>query len=186
MTAAKPRFRVYRAKDSHAVDGELMPVVGMNADDVAGMNAAMEAGLESGATSRLVMADEATGMSLTYASFKAGFVLPRHSHDADCAYYVIAGEAHLGAAILKAGDAFVVPAGHFYSYRAGPGGVEVMEFRTRTEFHFRFGGNTPAFWSEVVAATAANAPAWREQPLSEAGQRLLAGETEREEASATI
>ncbi|WP_375397477.1 cupin domain-containing protein [uncultured Sphingomonas sp.] len=152
----------------------------MTDDDAAGMTAAMAAGLATGATSRLVMADEATGMSLTYAAFKAGFLLPRHSHDAHCAYYVIAGEAHLGNAVLKAGDAFVVPAGHFYSYRAGPAGVEVMEFRTRTEFHFKFGGNTPSFWQEVIAATKANADAWRNQPPSEAARRLLAGQADRD------
>lgn len=185
MGETRPRFRIYRAKDALDVDGKLMPVVGMNADDVAGMTAAMDAGLANGAISRLVMADEATGMSLTHAAFKAGFVLPRHSHDADCAYYVIAGEAHLGGAVLKAGDAFVVPADHLYSYRAGPAGVEVMEFRSRTEFHFRFGGNTPAFWREVIAATSANAAAWGEPP-SEAGRRLLAGEAESPEAGPAV
>ncbi len=173
--AARPRFRIYRAKDSREVDAELMPIVGMGADDVAGMGAAMAAGLADGATSRLVMADEATGMSLTYARFKAGFLLPRHSHDAHCAYYVISGEAHLGGAVLKAGDAFVVPADAFYSYSAGPDGVEVMEFRAATEFHFRFGGNDPGFWSQVLAATTAHAEAWKETPATTAERRLTDG-----------
>ena len=171
----RPRFRIYRAKDARDVDAELMPLVDMGADDVAGMTAAMAAGYASGATSRLVMADEATGLSLTYARFKAGFLLPRHSHDAHCAYYVISGEAHLGGAVLKAGDAFVVPADDFYSYRAGPEGVEVMEFRSATEFHFRFGGNDPGFWGQVLAATSANADAWKETPQTTAERRLTGG-----------
>ncbi len=172
---ARPRFRIYRAAESRSVDAELMPLVDMDADAVAGMDAAMAAGLADGATSRLIMADEATGMSLTYARFKAGFLLPRHSHDAHCAYYVIAGEAHLGGAVLKAGDAFVVPANDFYSYRAGPDGVEIIEFRTATEFHFRFGGNDPGFWSQVLATTAAHAGAWQDTPATLAEQRLTAG-----------
>ncbi len=175
-TKPRARLRIYRAKDSRSVDGELMPVVGMGADDVEGMGAAMTAGLEAGATSRLIMADEATGMSLTYARFKAGFLLPRHSHDAHCAYYVISGEAHLGGAVLEAGDAFVVPADHLYSYRAGPEGVEVMEFRSATEFHFRFGGNDPGFWGQVLAATAANAEAWKATPPTTTERRLTTGD----------
>ena len=153
-----------------------MPVVGMSADDVAGMGAAMTAGLEAGATARLIMADEATGMSLTYARFKAGFLLPRHSHDAHCAYYVISGQAHLGAAVLAAGDAFVVPANEFYSYMAGPDGVEIMEFRSATAFHFRFGRNDPGFWSKVLAATTAHADAWKNTPPTPTESRLTAGD----------
>ncbi len=171
----RPRFRIYRAKDSREVDGEMMPTIGMTADDAAGMGAAMAAGYADGANSRLIMADEATGMSLTYARFRAGFVLPRHSHDAHCAYYVISGEAHLGGAVLKAGDAFVVPADDFYSYRAGPEGVEVMEFRTATEFHFRFGGNDPSLWSQVLAATTARANEWKDASRT-LTERRLAGE----------
>ncbi len=154
------------------MDAELMPIVGMAADDVAGMGAAMAAGYADGAHSRLVMADEATGMSLTYARFKAGFLLPRHSHDAHCAYYVISGEAHLGGAVLKAGDAFVVPANDLYSYRAGSEGVEIIEFRAATEFHFRFGGNDAGFWGRLLAATATRAGDWKDAPKTLAERRL--------------
>lgn len=168
----RPRFRIYRARDSREVDADLMPIVDMGADDAAGMAAAMAAGYADGANSRLIMADAATGMSLTYARFKAGFLLPRHSHDAHCAYYVISGEAQLGGAVLKAGDAFVVPANDLYSYRAGPDGVEIVEFRAATEFHFRFGGNDPAFWGQVLAATVARAGDWMEAPPTLTERRL--------------
>ena len=174
-TRPRPRFRIYRAKDAREVDAVVMPLVDMGADDVAGMGAVMAAGFADGATSRLVMADEATGMSLTYARFKAGFLLPRHSHDAHCAYYVISGEAHLGGAVLKAGDAFVVPANDFYSYRAGAEGVEIMEFRSATEFHFRFGGNDPSFWGQVLAATNAHADEWKATPPTAVERRLSGG-----------
>jgi len=169
----RARFQIFRAKDAINVDAELMPLVGMTGDDMAGIGAAIAAGYGDGATTRLLMADEATGMSLTYTRFKAGFLLLRHSHDADCAYYVISGEAHLGNAVLKAGDSFLVPKGDFYSYQAGPKGVEIIEFRTATHFHLRFGGNDPPFWSQILAATKANAAQWRDAPRTDAEARLM-------------
>ena len=71
------------------------------------------------------------GMSLVHAWFGPNFPLFRHSHPAygDCLYYVVAGQAILGNRVLKAGDGFFVPNGAPYKYRAGPEGVEVLEFR---------------------------------------------------------
>ena len=48
-----------------------------------------EAGIQEGDTVKLLFA--APGFSLTYAWFKSGYPLPRHSHNADCLYYIIAG-----------------------------------------------------------------------------------------------
>jgi hypothetical protein len=71
------------------------------------------------------------GMSLVHAWFAPHFPLFRHSHPkfGDCLYYVVAGSAILGSRVLKAGDGFFVPNGMPYKYRAGPEGVEVLEFR---------------------------------------------------------
>jgi hypothetical protein len=71
------------------------------------------------------------GMSLVHAWFGPNFPLFRHSHPAhgDCLYYVVAGEAILGRRRLKAGSTFFIPNGMPYKYRAGPAGVEVLEFR---------------------------------------------------------
>ena len=71
------------------------------------------------------------GMSLVHAWFGPHFPLFRHSHPrfGDCLYYVVAGQAILGSRVLKAGDGFFVPNGHPYKYKAGPEGVEVLEFR---------------------------------------------------------
>jgi hypothetical protein len=44
-------------------------------------------------------------MSLCWAWFKSGYVLPRHSHNADCLYYVLGGSLRLGSVWLKAGPA---------------------------------------------------------------------------------
>ncbi len=74
------------------------------------------------------------GMSLIRLWYAPHYALPRHSHDVDCLYYVVAGEAHLGNQVVAAGDGFFVPAGAPYAYAAGPDGVEVLEFRSANRF----------------------------------------------------
>jgi hypothetical protein len=70
-------------------------------------------------------------MSLVHAWFGPHFPLFRHSHPrfGDCLYYIVAGSAVLGSRVLKPGDGFFVPNGMPYKYRAGPEGVEILEFR---------------------------------------------------------
>jgi quercetin dioxygenase-like cupin family protein len=72
--------------------------------------------------------------SLVKAWFAPHYVLPRHSHDADCLYYIAEGSVVMGSQTLSAGDGFFVPAGAPYAYEAGPDGVMVLEFRTCTSF----------------------------------------------------
>jgi hypothetical protein len=47
--------------------------------------------------------DDDGSPSLVYAWFKPNYPLPRHTHDADCLYYVVAGSAMLGNQVLNAG-----------------------------------------------------------------------------------
>ena len=68
------------------------------------------------------------GMNLVRLWYAPHYTLPRHSHDVDCLYYVVQGEAHLGNQVIEAGEGFYVPAGAPYSlHEAGPDGVEVLE-----------------------------------------------------------
>lgn len=71
------------------------------------------------------------GMSLVHVWFGPNFPLFRHSHPrfGDCLYYVLAGEVVMGSQRLGPGDGFFVPNGMPYKYKAGPEGVEVLEFR---------------------------------------------------------
>jgi len=71
------------------------------------------------------------GMSLVHVWFGPNFPLFRHSHPqhGDCLYYIVAGSLIMGSRVLKAGDGFFLPNGMPYKYRAGPEGVEVLEFR---------------------------------------------------------
>ena len=71
------------------------------------------------------------GMSLVHAWFGPHFPLFRHSHPqlGDCLYYIVGGSAVLGSRVLGPGDGFFVPNGAPYKYKAGPEGVEILEFR---------------------------------------------------------
>src|SRR5262249_26191684 len=88
----------------------------------------------------LFKGDGDDGFSLVKAWFGPHFVLPRHSHDGDCLYYVLSGSLKMSSQELRPGDGFLVPDGAPYGYEAGPDGVEVLEFRTRTSFGMKIPG----------------------------------------------
>lgn len=166
------RFRIFRAEQAQEMDEQRMPSENVTAVDLAGIARTVPAGAAEGATARLLFADPVSGMSVGYVWFKANYMLPRHSHDADCAYYVISGEAHLGAEVLRAGDGFFIPAGHNYQYTAGPDGVEVLEFRNAARFNIRLSGNSEAVWGRIAAMALANRDHWREQAPPPAAARM--------------
>jgi hypothetical protein len=60
------------------------------------------------------------GFSLVWSWFGPEYRLLRHSHSADCLYYVVRGEARLGNRVVAAGSGFFVPADAPYAYSAGP------------------------------------------------------------------
>lgn len=100
------------------------------------------------------------GPSLVYAWFKPHYPLPRHSHDVDCLYYVVAGSAVLGSQVLRAGDGFFAPAGAPYQYDAGPEGVEVLEFRHARAFDMQIVEDDPQQWRAMFATAVMNADGW--------------------------
>jgi quercetin dioxygenase-like cupin family protein len=100
------------------------------------------------------------GCSLVHASFGPGYRLPRHSHSADCLYYVVRGEAIMGSRTIRAGDGFFVRSGQPYAYQAGPDGVEVLEFRTETQFDMQVLDQTVERWEPIVAAANDNQDRW--------------------------
>jgi len=166
---SKRRIEIFRATEGTDLS---MPQEGVTSVDESGLAQAYAAGLGEGSVVKSLFTDAASGLSLSYAWFKSNYVLLRHAHDADCAYYVIAGEVHLGTEVLKAGDVFFVPANQLYHYTAGPDGVEILEVRTATEFNIRFSGNSAAVWARIGAVAAANRPAWREAAPPAAAARM--------------
>ena len=76
-----------------------MPTLDPPADDQI-----MEWALSGGHVVKVLFRQEGDdGMSLVWSWFGPNYALPRHSHDADCLYYVVAGEARLGNRVVPAG-----------------------------------------------------------------------------------
>ncbi len=82
-----------------------------------------------------------------------------HSHDVDCFYYVVAGEAHLGNRVVVAGDGFFVPADAPYAYSAGPEGVEVLEFGSTSSFGIHV-TESPECWSQIAELARTHREEW--------------------------
>ena len=101
--------------------------------------------------------DTRDGMSLVHLDFPPGAMLPRHSHSADCLYYIISGGIVLGKRELGPGDGFFVPADQPYGYRAGAEGVVLLEFRQSTAFDTKFHEKDPSRFRAKAEASLAEA-----------------------------
>ena len=158
---------IFRAAEAPALrEVDAMVGEGVTAQVREGLAQLVEAGLNEGETVKLLFS--APGLSLAYAWFKSGFPLPRHSHNVDCLYYIVAGSLRLGTETLGKGDGFFVPSDAAYTYLPGPEGVEVLEFRTADRFNIRFLVGNPAFWSKAAGTVAQELDGWRGQrPPSE-------------------
>lgn len=100
------------------------------------------------------------GFSLTHAWLKSHYPLTRHSHDADCLYFIIAGTIELGSEKLGARDGFFVPAKSPYTYRPGPEGVELLEFRHVTKFDISILPASSAFWEKALETCRRSKETW--------------------------
>jgi hypothetical protein len=113
-----------------------------------------------GEGSRVKLLYSRPGMSLTYVWFKSGFPLPRHSHNADCLYFIVAGSLKLGVEELGPGDGFFLGADVPYTYVPGENGVEVLEFRTSDSFDFKNLGMTPTWMEKALETLAERRDSW--------------------------
>lgn len=165
-TGDTTRFRIFRKAD--AVDFEtsgLMTPPALTPTQAEGAMALAQAGYANGHTIRLVFA--MPGLSLAHAWFKSGFPLPRHSHDVDCLYYILAGSIRMGTEELGPGDAFFVGANVPYTYTPGEQGVELLEFRASSQFGIDLLVNNPAYWAKAAETVRQQQFAWQqEQPPS--------------------
>lgn len=155
-----PRFTLFRAGE--AVDFEASGVMTMAGElsDVAAEGSARLAdmGYEEGHRLKLLFA--MPGMSLTHVWFKSAFPLPRHSHDADCLYYIIGGSLRIGVEELGPGDGFLVGKDVPYTYTPGEAGVQLLEIRTAETFDIKILADNPAFWETAVETVAGKQEEW--------------------------
>ena len=169
-TAQKPRKRmkIFRSSEARAIQDH-MPVLGVDSGVQAGLQQLAAATgshpVTAGTRASLLFSEAGEqGMSLSHVWFKSGYILPRHSHNTDCLYYVVGGELRLGTQVLRKGEGFFIPADTAYTYEAGPEGVEVLEFRNATRFHFLFQGNDESHWSRIAGVLSASCEKWESEP----------------------
>jgi hypothetical protein len=175
MSQTQPgKFAIYRGATAPSFSEiDVMDYQGVTPELAATIATLGEAGINEGQTVKLLFS--APGFSLTYAWFRSGFPLPRHSHDADCLYYVIAGSLTLGTEVLGAGDGFFVPGDAAYTYVPGPEGVEVLEFRHAQHFNIKFLAANPSFWDKALETVRTERSGWAVQPQPSArAERALA------------
>ena len=167
---AAPRFAIFRARDAANPTGEGSMASELTPVEIEGSKRAVEAGILEGSTLRVLF--EAPGFSLTYAWFKSGYPLPRHSHDADCVYYIVGGSLKVGTEELGRGDGFFVGRDVPYTYVPGDEGVEVLEFRTTDSYGIKLFANNPAFWAKAVETLGDRKQAWAGEAAPPTGTPL--------------
>ena len=110
---------------------------------------------------------EEGGFSILHVWFKADYPVPRHTHDADCLYYIVSGSAVMGTQILRPGDGFFIPAGAPYAYDAGPDGVELLEIRhCVAQFDLQMLESNAGKWATMANTIASHREAWEADTVS--------------------
>ena len=166
---SRRRMAVFYAKDAKDLEAEMMPMEGLDENLLARLARLKESGLTDeglGASSRVLFGKPGEdGMSLVHIWFKSGYVLPFHSHNVDCLYYVTGGELRIGSHVLRKGDGMFIPGDHAYGYEAGPEGVELLEFRNATRFNFVFGANDEGRWNRIAETYRDRAAIWEDETV---------------------
>lgn len=174
---ARPQISIFREADAPMLHDAGMMENHSSATANAGLGQMLGAGLIDGYVIKcLFKSPEPDGFSLSYVWFKGNYALPPHTHDADCLYYVISGEVHMGENVLGAGDGFLVPSSALYSYSAGPDGVEVLEVRNSTHFDITVRDGNPRAWDRLAAICTANNALWKTQPPPVRRPQVRAGD----------
>jgi hypothetical protein len=166
------QMKLFRAAEapslSESSDDHAMHFAPMSPTTQAGIGKLLEAGINDGNVTKCLFSGP--GFSLVYAWFKPHFPLARHSHDADCLYYIVSGSLRLGTEALGPGDGFFLPKDMPYTYTIGGEGLEILEFRHTGHFEFRAAGGTAAYWEKAAATIAANRDAWKQLTPPRAAQ----------------
>jgi hypothetical protein len=155
-------FTIFRARDAlDYAEAECMTPQPVSDEQLHWSMKLTEAGMLEGSTVKLLFSRP--GLSLTYVWFRSGYPLPRHSHDVDCAYFIIAGGLKIGTEELGPGDGFFVGKDVPYTYTPGPDGVEVLEIRTANRFDIKLLANNSAWFEKALANLMTARESWPEE-----------------------
>lgn len=169
-TTGRKGLRIFRAAEGVPLEQtDFMDRPTMSDDAKVGLGKLVGTGAGAGAQVTVLnrSTPDSGGFSLVHCWFKAEYPLPRHSHDADCMYYVISGEAHMGNQVLRAGDSFFIPADAPYGYTPGPDGVEILEIRKDCDrFDIKINDAPESRWEAMAETSVANRERWESEPTS--------------------
>jgi quercetin dioxygenase-like cupin family protein len=144
------KFRIFDGAPEAGID-ELMDYQGPPEDVVAAFDPAdLELLPEAFSTDAIFCDRNPSGFSLVNIRLAPDSILPAHTHNVDCLYYVLSGWVLLGRRRLDAGAGFFIPAGRPYGYRAGSDGAAVLEFRHATRFDMTVTETSRARWQEMI------------------------------------
>jgi hypothetical protein len=158
--SGEQKMQIFRRANAEGLmESGVMEIAPHSPEQRAGLDKMVQAGFLDGDEIKVLV--NIPGFSLTHAWLKKDYPLLLHSHDSDCLYYVTAGSLVMGTETLEAGDSFFVPGGAAYTYRPGPEGVEVLEFRHAMNFDFVNLTKNAKFYEKAVETIAANRDGWR-------------------------
>lgn len=159
MTEAQtlPKFQIFRASDAKALEETGI----MSLPDFTPMQIEGLMGLHESRGEQVRILVNMPGFSLAHVWFKKDYPLPRHSHNCDCLYYIIAGSLKMGTEELGPRDSFFIGADVPYTYTPGPDGVELLEFRHATHFDFKLLATNEAFWQRAAQIAEQHSEEWR-------------------------
>jgi hypothetical protein len=163
---SRKRLELFHGADAGPLPPEMMRTEGLTEAVQASLAKLAAVGVKAGVGEKnLVLFSEPgeAGISLLYIWFKSGYVLPPHSHNCDCLYYVLGGELRIGSRVLHKGDGMFVPADHGYTYEAGPEGVEVLEFRNATRFNIVLKEGDGSRWERIAEVFRERAAIWEKE-----------------------
>ena len=80
---------------------------------------------------------DATTPQLMEMRLNPDTLIAPHSHDDDEIFYVAEGSLHWGDHTLEAGGSIFIAADTPYSFRTGPQGARLLNFRARADHSFR-------------------------------------------------
>lgn len=159
-TTSETKFQIFRAKDAPTLEeANIMSLPEFTSTQIEGMMAMYGPDMARGDEVKILF--NVPGFSLAHVWFKKDYPLPRHSHNVDCMYYIIAGSLKLGTEELGPRDGFFIPADVPYTYRPGPEGVELLEFRHANTFDFKMLADGEAFWQRAVKTAQERNEEWR-------------------------
>lgn len=85
---------------------------------------------------RFIEPGDDSHLQLFEVDYVADAEIDIHAHEEDEIIYIVDGEMHAGARVLGPGSTLFVKGNTLYSFKAGPKGLRMLNFRPRADLTF--------------------------------------------------